>query len=91
MRTKVPTPVDSSSPASVVPGVNPLARQAAASHSSCTAMVSVMTCWRRSALAAASVLAQASALPATTPTIASSSVLSDSVSCAVSAALPDPG
>ena len=57
MRTNVPTPVNSSSPASVVPGASPLAAQAAASHSSCTAMVSVMTCWRRSARAAASVLA----------------------------------
>ncbi len=40
---KVPRPAKSSSPASVEPGVRPLARQAAASHWSWAASVSVMT------------------------------------------------
>jgi hypothetical protein len=61
MRTNVPMPVKSSSPASVVPAVNPFAAPAAASHSSTTAMVSVMTSCSRSARAAASVRPQAPA------------------------------
>ena len=65
MRTNVPMPVNSSSPASVVPGVKPLAAQAAASQSSWAAMVSAMTCCRRSARAAASVSAHEPAWSAT--------------------------
>ncbi len=61
MRTNVPMPVDSSSPASVVPGLKPLAAPAAASQSSDAAMVSVMTCCNRSARAAAAVVAQLTA------------------------------
>ena len=61
MRTNVPTPAKSSSPASVEPGSSPLASQAAASQSSWAAIVSVMTCWRRSARAAASVSAHEAA------------------------------
>ena len=58
MRTNVPMPAKSSSPASVEPGVRPLAAQASANQPSWAATVSVMTRDRRSARAAASVLAQ---------------------------------
>ena len=61
MRTNVPTPANNSSPASVEPRSRPLASQAAASHSSWAAIVSVMTRWRSSARAAASVPAHAAA------------------------------
>ena len=43
MRTNVPMPAKSSSPASVEPGVRPLAAQASANQPSWAATVSVMT------------------------------------------------
>ena len=61
MRTNVPTPAKSSSPASVEPGASPLASQAAANHSFWAAIVSAMTRWRSSARAAASVPAHEAA------------------------------
>jgi hypothetical protein len=72
-------PVNSSSPASVVPGVSPLAAMAAASQSSAAAIVSVMTCWRRSARALASVRAQVPAWSATSLTMASRADVSSGV------------
>jgi hypothetical protein len=57
MRTKVPMPANSSSPASVDPGSSPLASQAAASQSSCAARVASITSWSSFARAAASVFA----------------------------------
>ena len=58
MRTKVPTPANSSSPASVEPGSRPLASHAAASQSSSAAMVASITSCNSVARADASVFAQ---------------------------------
>ncbi len=90
MRTKVPTPAKSSSPASVEPGVRPLAAQAAASQSSWAAMVSLITRSRRSARAAASVLAQLGAWSATRSTSAPSAAVSGGAVVALVASLPEP-
>ena len=88
MRTKVPTPAKSSSPASVDPGVRPLAAQAAASQSSWAAMVSAITWFSRSARAAAPVLAQPGAWSATRSTTASSAAVSGGVAAAAASAPP---
>ena len=57
IRTKVPTPANSSSPASVEPGSSPLASQAAAIQSSCATRVASITSCSSVARAAASVFA----------------------------------
>ena len=81
MRTNVPTPAKSSSPASVEPGVRPLAAQAAASQSSWAAMVSSITCVKQVGTRRGVGLWPTSGRgPATSSTIASSAAVSDGAS-----------